>query len=143
VRGLLSCVLVVLLPALACAPGGDDAAARAAAEGVTAEYARVKNAGDAAAITALFTDDAVWIVENAPALSGREAIGAMYRPWFEAERVEFNATVTAAHGVGVRAAARGDWTMTSTPKAGGKDDSPAAGGWPCFGGTRAGGGTSG
>jgi uncharacterized protein (TIGR02246 family) len=125
---LSSCVFVVLLATLACAPRSDDAAARATAEGLLADYARAKNAGDAAAITALFTNDAVWIVENAPALSGSEAIGAMYRPWFEAERIEFAATVTAAHAVGARTAARGGWTMTSTPKAGGNGRS-SGGGW--------------
>ena len=114
--------------ALACAPRSDDAAARAAAEGVVAEYVRGMNAGDAAAMTALFTDDAIWILENAPALSGREAIAAMYRRGFEAERFEFSATVTAAHGMGARVAARGDWTMTSTSRAGGKGR-PFGGGW--------------
>ena len=104
---LLSCVLVVLLAALACAPRSDDAAARAAAEGVVAEYVRGMNAGDASAMIALFTDDAVWILENAPALSGREAVGALYRSRFEAERFDLAATVTAAHGLGARVAARG------------------------------------
>ena len=97
---LLSCVLFVLLAALACAPRSDDAAARAAAEGVVAEYARGMNASDASAVIALFSDDAVWILENAPALTGREDFGALYRSLFEAERFDLAATVTAAHGLG-------------------------------------------
>ena len=125
---VMSCALVVLLTALACAPRSDDAAARAAAEGVVAEYVRGMNAGEASAMTALFTDDAVWILENAPALSGREAVGALYRSRFEVERFDLAATVTAAHGLGARVAARGEWTMKSAPKAGG-EERLSGGGW--------------
>ncbi len=125
-RGALALLLSVA--AGACAAKTDDATARAAAEGVMAEYTRAKNAGDAAAITSLFTADAVWVVENAPPMSGREAIGAMFRPWFERDRVEFSATTAAAHGAGDRVIARGDWSLVSTPKAGG-EGRPNGGGW--------------
>ena len=45
VNRVMSCALVVLLTALACAPRSDDAAARAAAEGVVAEYVRADECG--------------------------------------------------------------------------------------------------
>ena len=110
-------LLVVLLAALACAPRSNDAAARAAAEGVVAEYVRGMNAGDASAMIALFTDDAVWILENAPALSGREAVGALYRSRFEAERFDPAAVwVASVFGRARCRWARYEWLMASSSR---------------------------
>ncbi len=112
----LTVLLALPLAAGACAPKGDDAAARAVAEKVTADYAKAADARDADGLASLFAADAVGIRANAPALNGPEEFRAMYRSVFEqASALDFEGKVLAAHGLGDRVVARGEWATTLNP----------------------------
>jgi ketosteroid isomerase-like protein len=59
-------------------PVVDTEADRAAIEAVSADYTTAVQAGDAAAVSALHTDDAILHPPNEPSISGREAIDAYF-----------------------------------------------------------------
>ena len=71
----------VILSASALA-GEPPPAERAAIEAVVAEFVRAFDAGDAAAVAALFTEDARIETEGSPAIQGREAIGRRFAERF-------------------------------------------------------------
>jgi uncharacterized protein (TIGR02246 family) len=124
-------VLAVLLSAAAgaCAPKGDDAAARAVAEGVTAAYGKAAEARDADALSGLFAAAGAGVWQGKPAVVGRDAIRAHYRAVLDSmSALEFEGTVLSAHGLGEAIAARGEWRTEISPVGGG----PAVadgGGW--------------
>ena len=92
----------------------------AAIDGVRREYAAAVNAGDAAAVAALFTDDAVGMLPNAPAAMGKEAIQSNLQSRFDQFTYELVNSQGEAVGAGNWAFSRGAYTLKATPKAGGK-----------------------
>ena len=122
-------VLVLALVLAACAPPPQEEAApeapsqaevAAALHGLVDAYVSASNAGDATALTALFTDDAVLMPGNAPTASGKEAIQAFYQSRFDQFTLELAASQAEAEGAGEWAFARGTYTIKLTPKAGGE-----------------------
>ena len=69
-------------PQQAAMPTVDAAAVRTAIEGENAKWTQAYLAKDAAALAALYTDDAILAMPNAPRVTGREAIAAAYAAVF-------------------------------------------------------------
>jgi len=117
-RSVLLAALALALASAACQPPAqeagplseeDVAAIRAAAQ----SYTEAMLTGDWAAAVAVFTEDAVRMPPNAPAIQGHEAI----RAGFEAEPVtytDFTNTPTEIDGRGDLAYARGPYSLTFT-----------------------------
>jgi uncharacterized protein (TIGR02246 family) len=106
--------------AAATAPAGDAAADEAAIRGINAEWFRLYNAQDGAALAALYTDDAVLMMPGAATIRGRDAIKAAYEKDMAATAT---AGLTNTLGSNSEAAASGDLayesnTFTVTDKAG-------------------------
>lgn len=115
-------VLLALIAVTAggCAPKVDVEADVAAIRSLNDQVVAASNAGDVAGWLAFFTDDAVMMAPNAPAVVGKEAI----RTWAQGvfDQFTFEETVTAEE---IQVA--GDWGFTRvtytakvTPKAGGE-----------------------
>ncbi|MFQ5811370.1 MAG: YybH family protein [Armatimonadota bacterium] len=94
------------------APAGLSDEDKAAIEGVIQEYVRTAMAGDPDAWAALWTEDAVKMTPNAPALEGRQAI----RDWMAGmpALTHFTAPVVDVDGRGDLAYVRGTFTVTMT-----------------------------
>ena len=131
----IAILISVALLATACQPAAEqpDPVAEAAkqAEDVAAikqvfdDYIVAGNAGDAAAIAVCFTDDAILMPPNAPAVVGREAIQSSFQTGFERRPTSKFTVKTTLEVLEVEVA--GDWafiraagTFTRTPKAGGE-----------------------
>jgi len=92
----------------------------AAINALADEYVVAQNAGDAAALAALHTEDAIRMPPNEPALVGRQAI----QSWFQSaiDEADYQLTVSQeeVEVAGGWAFGRGIYTVTVTPKAGGE-----------------------
>lgn len=76
--------------------------------------------GDAAALAALYADDAVLVMPGSPAIRGGKAIAEAFAGWLKATKVTaFSMTTTGHRTSGRLSTGWGTWTMTSAPKAGG------------------------
>src|SRR3954454_16165603 len=73
--GLVALALVTPLPAVAQSASGD---LRAQIEGMDRAWEKAYNAGDAAALTALYAKDAKLLAPGAEPASGTQAIGAFF-----------------------------------------------------------------
>jgi len=123
-------VVVALLAAFSCTPQAPAPnpeaeakaaeAARTAIDAVRAKYVAAENAGDAAAIAALYTDDGVYMPSNMPAASGKAEIQARYEQIFAQMTQQGEATPAAVDIAGDWAIERGTYKSTLTPKAGGE-----------------------
>jgi uncharacterized protein (TIGR02246 family) len=119
-------VLVVLavlpvLPAWAAAPA--PAAPSAERGKITAIEDRIQAAfaaGDADAVAAEYTEDALLMPPNSPSLVGRAAIAEVYRPAFKDLKISLKTEVQEVEVAGDWAFLRGLFTTTATPKAGGE-----------------------
>ncbi|UCF18766.1 MAG: SgcJ/EcaC family oxidoreductase [Gemmatimonadota bacterium] len=121
-RSVLLAVLALALASTGCQPPGqapaglseeDDAAIRARTEG----YVQAALAGDAAAVSAFFSEDALRMPPDQPAVEGRAAIQA----WHEAvvgagTYSQFTATPVQIEGRGDLAFVRGTFSITWTPQ---------------------------
>jgi uncharacterized protein (TIGR02246 family) len=126
---LLTLAATALLGAFACAPQApapDPAAEMAAIEAAKAamdenrsKYLAAENAGDAAALAALYTGDGVYMPSNMPAASGTAAIQAYYEQVFAQMTAQGSATPAGIDVAGDWAIERGSFKTTLTPKAGG------------------------
>jgi uncharacterized protein (TIGR02246 family) len=76
--------------------------------------------GDAAGVAAQYTDDAVLMGPNRPAVVGRAAIEAGFRPFFLAFRGELAQEIEEIEVMGDQAWMRGRIHIRVTPKTGGK-----------------------
>ena len=123
---LISLALLVA----ACQPAAEqpDPAAEAAqqAEDVAAiknldsKWNTAVNAGDAAALANLHTDDAIRMPPNQPAVVGKEAIQSSFQTIFEQFTGKLTLSPEEVEVVGDWAFARGTYAGTRTPKAGGE-----------------------
>ena len=132
-RLLLASAIASLLAFAACAPqapapdpAAEAAAAQAAADAARAaidelrtKYLAAENAGDAAALAALYTDDGVYMAPNLPAASGKAAIQAVYEQMFGPVTVQASATTASVDIAGDWGIDQGSYKTTVTPKAGG------------------------
>jgi uncharacterized protein (TIGR02246 family) len=119
-RSRLTFVVLAIVIAAACsgsqvATPGDPAPVNAIRDKYIAAY----NAGDAAAVAALFAEDAVSMPDHRAALVGRAAIESYFRDVF----MQFSASVSVTPGetdvTGDVAHEHGTFSVTLTPKAGG------------------------
>ena len=77
--GLRTIVCALAAAACARAPAHDVPGARRAIQAAVTEYVTATNRGDAEALTALYTDDAVLLPPDHEPIQGRDAIGAFWR----------------------------------------------------------------
>ena len=126
---LIPIVSALALALAACTPapqqeavpeGPSQAEVEAAVGQVREAYVAAQNAGDAAALAALFTDDAVLMPPNAPAVSGKEAIQSYLSSRIDQFSFELAASQAEAAAAGDWAFSRGTHTVKLTRKAGGK-----------------------
>jgi uncharacterized protein (TIGR02246 family) len=87
----------------------------AAIRGNSDTYTQLTLAGDFAGLAAMFTEDAVRMPPNAPALEGRTAIQAFAEAYYSTI-TEFESTTTEVGGAGDVAFARGTYSLTATPE---------------------------
>ena len=113
--GILLAILV--LAASGCAPQVDVEAEKAAIRNLHDQTAAASDAGD---LAALYTDDAIVMPPNEPALVGREAIHTWVQGLFEQFSVEETVTTEEVQVAGDWAFLRGTYTFTATPKAEGE-----------------------
>jgi uncharacterized protein (TIGR02246 family) len=122
-------VLIAFMLILAsCSPAPEEPAAevRSQAEDVAAiktladDAIAAHNAGDAAAIAALLTDDAVLMPPNEPTVIGKEAAQSGAQTVFDHFTVKLTAELVEVEVAGDWAFGRGTFTYTATPKAGGE-----------------------
>jgi uncharacterized protein (TIGR02246 family) len=78
------------------------------------------NAGDAAALVDLFTEDAILMPANEPALVGKEAIQSWFQTIFDQFTFKWTASTEEVEVAGDWAFERSTSTFTVTPKAGGE-----------------------
>jgi uncharacterized protein (TIGR02246 family) len=93
----------------------DKEAIAAIEERTRAAYA----AGDADAVAAQYTEDAILMRPNSPTLVGRKAIAEGHRPWFANFRAELTHEVDEIEAIGDQAYMRGRFVVVATPKQGG------------------------
>ncbi len=85
-----------------------------------ATFAAALNAGDLDGIMAGFTDDAVRMPPNAPAIIGKESIRSLMQTNLEQNTYQLDNPPEEVQVSGDLAFARGTYTVTVTPKAGGE-----------------------
>jgi len=112
---VILCLLLLLFSA--CAPKVNDPADVQAIKQSVDNYVKAANAGDADAIVALMTDDAVYADINVPMAVGKEAIRSQIRAFHSQSKSNLKASVEDVRVVGDLAVARGGWSVTGTPKA--------------------------
>ena len=77
-------------------------------------------AGDAAALAALYADDAILAMPGGPATRGSKAIAEMFAAWLKDTQVTgFTLMDSRYRTSGHLSAGWGNWKMTSVPRAGG------------------------
>lgn len=108
---------VVLLVMAACQPPGPATLSQediAGIEATSQAWMEAVSAGDWAALSATYTEDAVLLPPNEPAVPGRSDIEA----WFEAlpPVSDFNLETVEIEGLGDVAFVRGSYTLTMTPE---------------------------
>lgn len=121
-----ACLMPLALAALTFACGGNAPAPAAATPGdpapindVRNRYIAAYNAGDAAALAALFAEDAVSIPDHEAALEGRAAIQKHFETLFSQVTATLTVTPADTEVTGDIAHEHGTYSATVTPKAGG------------------------
>lgn len=98
------------------APAEDVAAIRAN----SANYEAAVNAGDVAALAGLHSDDAIRMPPNEAAVVGKEAIESWHQAGFDQFSTKLTVSPAEVDVADGWAYARGAYTITQTPKAGGE-----------------------
>ncbi len=112
---LLFCLAFAAGPALAA-----DAPKAGGVKNLDAAWTKAVLAGDAAALAALYADDAVLAMPGAPAARGGKAIADSLAAWLKDIKVtEFVLTDSHYQTAGHLSAGWGNWKMTTVPKTGG------------------------
>jgi len=101
-------------------PVVDVEADKEAIKKITDDFNAALNAGDIDKLVSLFTDDAVRIPPNEPALIGKEAIRGMFQQQLDQFTVQNEGVIVDLKVSGDLAFFRGSWTSINTPKDGGK-----------------------
>ncbi len=115
VLSLCSVPLIALQAGSQPARGANDPAIIAVAD----QYVKATLAGDAKAIAALYTDDAVEMPPNAPAVKGRAAIQQLYEMNFKAAKIsDFSLTHVESRSSGDTGYDTGTFRQTVTPTGG-------------------------
>ena len=89
-----------------------------AIKAVSEQFVEAFNRGDAAAVAAIFIEEANLLPPNSPIIVGRESIQALYQGWFDAGVGDLQATVTDLHVNGDMAHDVGKYTLTIQPEEG-------------------------
>jgi uncharacterized protein (TIGR02246 family) len=84
------------------------------------QYEAAYNSGDASALAALFTEDAVLMPPDAPASMGREGVKRYYQTYFDQFERELSITQDEVVTFGERVCARGEFQVTLKPRSGGE-----------------------
>lgn len=79
IKRLYFFVLILVLSAIVMAPGGAIASTQDEIKAGTAEWVKQYNAGNAAGVAALYTDDAKLMPPNSDFVTGREAMSATFK----------------------------------------------------------------
>jgi uncharacterized protein (TIGR02246 family) len=104
-------LLFVIVAAAAFTQAGQEDAIR----GVIADYDVALKAGDADAVMAAYTEDAVLMPSDSPALTGQEAVRAWYVALFETAAVDLDFSTDEVIVFGDWAFARVSYSGSSTP----------------------------
>ena len=97
-------------------PAALSEADRAAIEATTKAFIEGVNAKDWAAVAATYTEDAVIMPPNGPAVAGRANVQAFLEAFPPIS--DFNFEIIKVEGLGDMAYVRGTYTMTITPEGG-------------------------
>jgi uncharacterized protein (TIGR02246 family) len=89
-------------------------------DSVLRSYEAAYNAGDASALAGLFTEDAVLMPPEAPISIGQDGVKSYYQAYFDHFSCVLNASVDESGTLGDSGFARGTFTASLTPKAGGE-----------------------
>ena len=111
---------IAILSMGACAKKFDTEADVAAIKSLTELYDATINSGDLDSWMSLYTDDAVRMQPNMPALVGKDAIRSVMQSFFENYTIDLKETTEEVIIAGDWAFARGTFTYTLTPKSGGE-----------------------
>ncbi len=112
--------VLIFLVLSGCAPTMEVEREKDAIQAMAEEFVRAINEGDAETLVALFTDDAVRMPPNEPAVTGKEALEAQYRAEFAQFDIDLNWTLEEIVVVGEWAYYRAGYTVSVTPRAGGE-----------------------
>ena len=109
----------------ACQPSGSslapaDAGAFDGARAASVAWDEAHNAADVARLTQLYSESAVSMPYNRPALEGRSAIEADFREFFAGFTARHKTTIVSLDIAGDWAIERGKYELSMTPKAGGQ-----------------------
>jgi uncharacterized protein (TIGR02246 family) len=108
----------------AAAPAELSSADQAAIRDADQAWAKAATAGDAAALTAFYTSDAVLMPPGAPAQHGAEEIKKFFTAMTSAVSGPFELNTTAVDGRGDLAFSTGTYKVTFTPKKAGAKPMP-------------------
>ena len=118
--------LLSLLLIVACAPTAVEPVEEATEADVEAinslrdEFIALDNAGDAAGLASLYTNDAVLMPPNQAAVTGNQAIESWYQTTYDQFTIELTLAPDEVEVVGDWAFDRGTYMIALTPKAGGE-----------------------
>ena len=118
-------VVGAALLAAACGGGGQEQTPNASTDPAPINEVRTKfqaayNAGDASAVAALYTDDAVSLPDHHPAVQGKAAIQSYLQETFAQYAATMAITPSDTEIVGNFAHEHGTYTIKVTPKSGGE-----------------------
>jgi len=106
----------ILIVAAGCAPKADNPKDVAAIKAMSTAWGTAQTAGDVAALTDQYADDAVRLGPNAPMEVGKAAIHASLQTYFDKYKDEAVNSAEDVRVIGDLAISRGIWKSRSTPK---------------------------
>ena len=92
------------------------------------DYNKAENAGNVSAKVALYTDDAVLMLPNKPAVTGKEAIRSWHQASYNQVALQQTSSTDEIEAFGDWGFARGSYSATISPRAGG-DSTQQNGKW--------------
>jgi len=121
-------LVILLCFTFSCQQGEEAAEERAvdaeadveAIKKITDDFNAAINAGNIDKLVSLYTDDAVRIPPNKPALVGKEAIRSLFQEQLDQFTVQNEGVIVDLKVSGDLAFVRGSWTSINTPKTGGE-----------------------
>ena len=121
VYGVLLVIIAVMIPGCTTSGQIDPDLVRSEVEAIFAEYAATANAEDTEGWIALWDVDGIQMPPGAPAVYGRDAIYQRVKPVHQMMDFDgFSITVEEVEAAGPWVYARGVYTVSITPKAGGE-----------------------